>query len=179
MTPRTNHHPAARSMPRAVALTHLQGWRGSDLETAVAAGARSQRIGPAGCALLALTAAATTSLPLTLLTLATAVAGTFADHHPIEAVHNAWSARRGGTALPPNRAAKRFGCAAASVVLAGAAGALAAGHVGIAAALLVALGTLSTFVAASGVCVPSLLFNALFGVERGTRRDLLPGLGGA
>jgi hypothetical protein len=37
------------------------------------------------------------------------------------------------------------------------------------------LGALATFVTFSGICVPSFIFTALFGAERGTRRHLLGG----
>lgn len=157
---------------RPTNLARLQGWRGAELDAAVAICPHPHRIAPAACSVLALASAATGSIPLILATLATALAGVFARNHPFELAYNLWAGPR-GRALPANRAAKRFGCAVGSLHLAGGAVALALGRAVVADVALVSLGGLALFVAASGICVPSLLFTLRFGADRGTRAGLL------
>ena len=92
--------------------------------------------------------------------------GVFAPNHPAEMVANALAERRGVSALPANRAAKRLGCAMGVVFLGGAAMAFAAGNVVPGTVLAGAMGVTATFVAVTGICVPSLIFTVLWGEAR-------------
>lgn len=154
-------------------LARLQGWRGDDLAAATDTATFAHRVGPATCGVMALAVAVTGSTPLLLVTLATAVVGVFAKNHAAESVYNVIARRRGRQALPANRAAKRMGCTVGSLFLGGALVANAAGATTAATILLVALGSLALFVAATAICVPSMVFALLFGSQRGTRRQLI------
>jgi hypothetical protein len=154
-------------------LLRLQGWRDDDLEAATNTSPFAHRLAPAACGTLALAVAATGSTVLLLLTLATALVGVTARNHPFETAYNMVVSRRGGQPIPANRAAKRLGCAIGSVFLVGAGLTAAAGHTMIAATLLVSLGSLALFVAATGICVPSILFAVVFGIEPGTAPRLI------
>jgi hypothetical protein len=158
---------------RASSLLRLQGWRDDDLEAATNTSPLAHRLAPAACGTLALAIAATGSTVLLVLTLATALAGATARNHPFETAYNMIVSRKGGQSMPANRAAKRLGCAIGSVFLVGAGLAAAAGHTMIAATLLVSLGSLALFVAATGICVPSILFAVMFGIEPGTAPRLI------
>lgn len=143
----------------------LQGWRDRDAECAAAA-ALAQRIGPAVCAAGAFGGVLTASPVVLALFAATAVAGTFASNHPFEALYNRWAVGRGRPALPPNRAARRLGCAIGAVVLGAAAAAYALGATGLGSLLALVLGSTAAFVAVTGICVPSVLFTLVWGSER-------------
>lgn len=161
------------TMDPATKRARLQGWRGADLERAVAAGG-AQRLGPAVCGSLALVAAVTGSTLVLLVTLATAAVGVVAANHPVETLYNRIAARRARPQLPANRAAKRLGCALGTTFLGGAWIAAAVGSTALSTVLLVQLGGLALFVAATGICVPSIVFTLLFGADAGTRRHLVP-----
>lgn len=153
---------------REANLLRLQGWRGSELHASARTTRFAHRLAPAACGILSLVAAVTGSMALVLITLATALAGAVAPNHPFEMVYNAIARRTGGQPMPPNRAAKRTGCAVGSVFLAGAAIAWVVGLDILATVLLVSLGSLAIFVATTGLCVPSMMFILFFGAERST-----------
>jgi len=153
---------------RRVNLLRLQGWRGDKLEDSARTAPFAHKLAPAACGILSLVAAVTGSMALVLVTLATALTGAVARNHPFETVYNAIARRTGGQTMPPNRAAKRTGCAVGSVFLAGAAIAWVVGLDILASVLLVSLGSLALFVAATGLCVPSMMFILVFGAERST-----------
>lgn len=154
-------------------LARLQGWRGEDLAASVAAGRRAHRVGPAFCGLLSLAIALTGSPVLLATTLATALIGVRAPNHPVELGYAVWARRAGEQPLPPNRAAKRLACAVGSLFLIGAAVSMAVGATVVGNVLLVTLGTLALFVAATGICVPSIMFTLMFGADRGARAQLI------
>ena len=145
----------------------LRGWRGADLDAAVAAHVGT-RIGPATCAFGALVGAGIAS-PVLLGALAVLSAiGIIAPRHPVETVFAAVSRRRGWPVAPPNRAATRSGCVMGTVCLTVATVTIAAGAAGIGRAVAAGLGGLAAFVAATGICVPSMGFTLVFGAERAT-----------
>ena len=156
------------SHDRRVNLLRLQGWRGDKLEDSHRTAAFAHKLAPAACGGLSLIAAVTGSMALVLATLATALIGVVARNHPFETVYNAIARRTGGQPMPANRAAKRTGCAVGSVFLAGAAIAWVVGLDMLGTVLLVTLGSLASFVAVTGFCVPSMMFVLLFGAERST-----------
>ena len=158
---------------RSTNLLRLQGWRGDDLEASVGAASIAHRLGPAACGILSLAAAVTGSMAIVLITLATALVGVFARNHPFETIYNVVARRTGRQPLPANRAAKRLGCAVGSVFLAGAAVAWIIGFDTLATVLLVSLGSLALFVAATKICVPSMMFTLAFGVDRATACRLI------
>lgn len=146
-------------------LTRLQGWRGSDAEQADAL-PLVQRVGPAICAAGAVAGVAAASAPVLAVFAATALVGAFAANHPFEWLYNAWASGRGRPRLPRNRAAKRLGCAMGAVFLGGAAAAYAVGADTLGSVLALVLGATATFVAVTGMCIPSLVFTALWGPRR-------------
>lgn len=147
--------------------TRLQGWRGPEAECANRAPA-AQRVGPAVCAAGAFLGAWTGSPLLLAVMAASAIAGALAPNHPAESLYNAWLARRDRQTLPPNRAAKRLGCAIGAALLGGSAVAYAAGSTTLGLVLAVVLGATAAFVASTGICVPSMIFTILWGTERAT-----------
>jgi hypothetical protein len=152
--------------------TRLQGWRGDEAECADRAPV-AQRVGPAGCAVGAGIGVAFESPPVLAAVAATAVVGALAANHPFEVVYNWWARRRGGVALPPNRAAKRLGCAMGVVFLGGSALSYAVGASTAGFVLGAVLGGTAAFVAATGICVPSAIFTVLWGVDRGCEPNLV------
>ena len=99
--------------------------------------------------------------------------GAFAANHPVESALGAWSRRRGRPALPANPAAKRLGCAVGAVVLGAATIAFSEGAATTGTVLALSIGSLATFVAATNVCVPSMLFVSIWGEDRSTQRQLV------
>lgn len=158
---------------REANLLRLQGWRDDGLTAAVDTNRIAHRLAPAVCGGLSFAVIATGSTPLLLITLASAVVGVFAANHPIESLYNAIASRRGQQQMPANRAAKRLGCAVGTGFLASAAIAGAVGYNTLATVLLASLGSLALFVAATGICVPSIMSTMLFGSDRSTRRRFL------
>lgn len=152
--------------------TLLQGWRGEDAACADAAPV-AQRIGPAVCATGAGVGALLESPAVLGLFAATALVGAVAPNHPFEAVYNRWRRTRGLHGLPANRAAKRLGCAIGAVFLGGAAMAHVFGAGTLGTVLAVVLGATATFVAITGICLPSILFTIVWGVERATGGQLI------
>lgn len=151
--------------------TRLQGWRGPEADQAEGA-AGAQRIAPALCAVGA-TAGALMGSPIVLAaTAATALAGTFAANHPFEWLYNRWAASGGRQQLPANRAAKRLGCAIGVMFLGGAAIAFSVGASTFGSVLALALAGTAAFVATTRICVPSLIFTALWGAERAAAPSL-------
>ena len=160
-----------RSLSWAQRLTRLQGWRGADAECAAAAPI-AQRIGPAVCAVGAFLGAALGSPAVLAVFAGTALVGVVAPNHPVEVLYNRWASRQGRPVLPPNRAAKRLGCAIGVAFLGGAAIAYATGATTVGLTLAVVLGTTAAFVAITGICIPSMIFTALWGAERATASQL-------
>lgn len=135
--------------------------------------AAAQRLAPAMCAAGAAGGAVTES-PLVLAAFAvTAFVGAVGPHHPFESVYNRWAGRRRRPTLPPNRAAKKLGCAIGAGLLAGAAGAYIVGAATLGFVLAAVLGATATFVALTAICIPSMIFTAVWGVERACRPNLL------
>lgn len=154
-------------------LRRLQGWRGSDLDAARETGPIAHRVGPVSCAALAVAVIVTGSAPLLVATLATALIGALGPYHPFETVYNVVAGRVGLGPIPPNRAAKRFGCAVGSGFLSTAGVAMIADELLVANVVLGSLAALATFVAITDICVPSVIFTLLWGSERATTRTLL------
>lgn len=151
--------------------TRIQGWTGADAACAdTVTGA--QRIGPAVCAVGGLAGAALASPLLLGVFAVTALVGTFARNHPFEWVYNRIAADRGRLQMPPNRAAKRLGCAIGTVFLGGAAVAMVSGLTTLGVVLAVVLGLTAAFVAVTRICVPSLLFTVLWGADRAAAATL-------
>lgn len=157
--------------PASSRLLRLQGWRDADLAQALAAG-WATRIGPAVCGALGLTIAVTGSAGLAAVAAVAALVGSVARNHPIELVYNRVAVGSGWVPLPPNRAAKRFACLLGGSLFTGSAVGFAVGAHGLALGCAVVMTAVPLFVAASGVCVPSLLFTLLWGVEAATAPTL-------
>jgi hypothetical protein len=152
--------------------TRLQGWSGSDADQADATPG-VQRIATAACAVGALAGASTGSPLLLAAFAATALVGAFAPNHPFEWLYNRVASTRGRHQLPANRAAKRLGCAIGVVFLGGSAVAFALGAPMLGLALALVLGGTAAFVVATGICVPSLVFTALWGSHRAAAPSLV------
>jgi hypothetical protein len=154
-------------------LLHLQGWDGPELEQALAAGPWT-RWSPGLCFVVTVLGSALASAPILGALVVTALFGALLPFHPFDLAYNHGIRRLvGRPALPPNRAARRFACAlggmwAAATALAFATGATATGY-----ALGSGLGLAGAVFTFAGLCIPSLLFNLLFGRERACRRSLL------
>lgn len=158
---------SAQPWPERLAL--LQGWRGPDVACAAAARG-AQRIGPATCAVGATLGAVTRSPLLLGAVAATAVAGTVAPNHPFERVWN-WVAR--DRQLPANRAAKRLGCVIGALLLGGGALAYAVGAATLGLVLALVLAVTAAFVAITGICIPSMIFTAVWGSDRASAPHLV------
>ena len=157
---------------RRTRLARLQGWRGADLDQALQAG-WALSLAPAVCGAGGLLGGFLQS-PLVLGLLGvTAVIGVVAANQPFEVLYNAIARRIGRSEVPPNRAAKRLGCFLGSVHLIGATVAFELGATTLGLVLSLSLGGLATFVALSGICVPSMLYTLFFGAERATGSTLL------
>lgn len=152
-------------------LIRLQGWRGKDARQAIAAG-WAHRLAPGVCAAGGLVGALLASPVVLGFFGATAVIGTFAANHPVEAVYNALAPRWGRTRMPSNRAAKRLGCLLGSVHLLGAAVAFAYGLSWLGFALALPLAGLAAIVAVTGLCIPSIVYTIPFGAEAATAPSL-------
>jgi hypothetical protein len=149
--------------------TRLQGWTGPDAVQADAVPA-AQVIAAGMCAIGA-TAGAITGSPLLLTAFAaTALVGVFAPNHPFEWLYNhaVASPRR----LPPNRAAKRLACVMGVVFLGGSALAYAVGASTLGLVLALVFGGVAGFVAATGICVPSIVFVTFWGTTSGAAPTL-------
>lgn len=147
-------------------LARLQGWRGADTRQAVNA-KWAQRLAPAACGLGALAGALLTSPLVVGFFAATAVVGTLAPNHPVEMIYNALARRQGRDPLPANRAAKRLGCAIGVLLLGGSAVAFVLGATTVGVVLALVMAVTALFVAATGICVPSVMFTLVWGAERG------------
>ena len=150
----------------------LQGWRGEEVRQAAASGG-VDRVGPAFCAVGSVAATGLHSWMIAAVLAVTSLIGVVAANHPVEAAANALASRRGVRPLPPNRAAKRLGCALGTLGLGGAAVAFASGHDALGVVLAGSIGATATFVAVTNVCVPSVIFTVLWGAERAQAPSLL------
>jgi hypothetical protein len=163
------------SLDRDMRLVHLQGFRSDDAEQALRSGIGS-RLAPALCGAGAILGVATRS-PLLLGGLAlTAVAGVFAPSHAIEAAYNVHARRQGAAEVPANLAGRRMGCFISTFFLGGSALAYATGADAAGAVLGLSLGSLALFVAATNICVPSIILTLLRGSDRTEMPALLPAL---
>lgn len=158
--------------PRERRLLQLQGWDGPELEQAVAAGPWT-RWSPGLC-LLATIVATALGIPAVFYALAlTALAGAIAPWHPFDLAYNLGIRHLvGRPALPPNHAARRFACALGAAWLVATALAFQAGAAPAGYLLGGALALAGVIVTFAGFCIPSFLFNVLFGRERACRRSL-------
>lgn len=173
-SPRSNFHQLTDVLSgpdRTTRLLRLQGWRGCDVDTARDSGLGAH-VGPGACAVGSLAVAATGSVPLLAIFWATSVVGVFAANHPVEVVYN-WIARRvGATALPRNRAGKRLGCAIGTVFLGASLIAFAVGAPTAGRIIAGVMGSVAAFVAATGICIPSIMFTLAWGSQRATAPSL-------
>jgi hypothetical protein len=143
--------------------TRLQGWSGPDAIQADANPA-AQRIASAVCAIGAAAGAWTGSAVLLGVLATTALVGVFAPNHPFEWLYNHLTPTQ--HRLPANRAAKRLGCAIGVVFLGASAVAYASGATTVGLVLAVVLACTAAFVAVTRICVPSIVFSALWGTQR-------------
>jgi hypothetical protein len=102
----------------------------------------------------------------------TALVGVFISNHPVEVLHNTIARHLGRPEIPPSRAAKRFACSVGAILLMGAAITYALGAGGWALGFALTMTVVPLFVAASGVCVPSLLFSLALGTDAATAPTL-------
>jgi hypothetical protein len=152
--------------------TRLQGWQGPEAELADQA-LVAQRVGAAACAVGAAIGAALESPVVLAAVAATALVGAVAANHPFEVLYNRWARSRGGGVLPANRAAKRLGCAIGVVLLGGAAFAYAMGASTAGLVLAAVQSGAAAFVAVTGICVPSIIFTVLWGLNRARAPSLV------
>jgi hypothetical protein len=148
-------------------LLRLQGLRDEPLAQGLAAG-WSVRLGPAACAVAGAVALVVASPVLYLAFAGLGIVGAVAPHHPVEMLSVVWARGTGRTPPPANRAARRSGCLAGAALFALAALGLTVGPAALywAAGLVMVL--LPAFVAATNVCVPSLVFTLFLGADRAT-----------
>ena len=160
-----------RDHDRRARKLRLQGFRGTDLTGACATGP-AVSLGPATCGLVSAVVAITGSALLAAVLAMTALVGVFSSNHPVELLHNTIAHRLGRPEIPPSRAAKRFACTVGASLLMGAALTYALGVDGWALGFALTMTVVPLFVAASGVCVPSLLFSLALGTEAATAPTL-------
>lgn len=151
---------------RATRLLAMQGWSGDELVQARQTGVW-QRFSPALCLTFTIVGTALAS-PVILLALAvTAVGGALLPGHPFDVVYNRGVRHLlGRPPLPPTRAARRSACAVASIWLAATAWAFGAGADVLGYLLGGSLAGAAAVFTFAGFCIPSFLFNALFGRDR-------------
>ena len=160
---------------RDMRLVRLQGFRGDDAELALQS-TIGGRLGPAVCGAGAILGVLLASpLLLGLLALASLI-GVFAANHPVEVGYNALARRRGSAQVPSNTAGRRLGCFIGMLFLGGAAVAYAFDAIVLGAVLGLSIGFLALFVAITNICVPSIVFTLLRGVERTQIRSFFPAL---
>ena len=157
---------------RSARLLRLQGWRGTELTCAIGAG-HAHRLAPGFCAVGAATVAVAGWAWLAAVLALSALVGVFARNHPVEAVYNLGASRLGRSTIPRNKAAKRLGCAVGVLFLGGSTAALALGEAGIGRGLAGVFAAVAAFVTLTNICVPSLLFTAIWGSHRATADRLL------
>jgi len=160
-----------RRFGRTQRLLRLQGWRGAELAAATRAGAATH-LGPAMCASLAWIVAVTGSLPLAVFTFVTSIVGVFAANHPFEALYNAVARRSGRGPIPRNRAGKRLACAIGTLFFGATSLAFVADQVLLGQVIVGSMALVATFVAVTGICVPSIMFTLAFGANKATAPSL-------
>jgi hypothetical protein len=156
---------------RTQRLLRLQGWRGAELSAAARAGAATH-LGPAVCAALAWVVVATGSLPIAVFTLVTSVVGVLAANHPVETLYNVFARRTGRGPIPRNRAGKRLGCAIGTLFFGATSIAFVADQMLVGRVIVGSMALVATFVAITGVCVPSIMFTLAFGANKATAPSL-------
>lgn len=157
---------------RATRLLAMQGWSGDELVQARQTGAW-QRFSPAMCLTFTVVGTVLASPVILLALAATAVAGALSSGHPFDAVYNHGVRHLlDRPALPPSRAARRSACALASVWLVATAASFAAGAGTLGYVLGGSLAAAAATFTFAGFCIPSFLFNTLFGRERACAASL-------
>lgn len=140
-----------------------QGFCGYD-DAAIAEFGPWLRLTTGLCAAWAAAATATSSAYGLWLLAVVALLGAAFPHHPFDAIHDLVIRRfTGGRALPPNGIPRRFGCALATVWLAGAGTAFALGADGAGYGLGFSLVGAALVPTLTDFCIPSWLFGKLFG----------------
>lgn len=119
------------------------------------------------CAALGAAATALAS-PIFLLALAAiAAAGAASPVHPFDLLYNHGVRRRTGTGPLPRRGApSRFACGLGATMVTVEAGCFYAGYATAGYVLGVMLTATATLVATTDICIPSMIFRALFGPPR-------------
>ncbi|MDH5805813.1 MAG: DUF4395 domain-containing protein [Gemmatimonadota bacterium] len=96
----------------------------------------------------------------------TAFLGVFLPNHPFDYIYNFGVRRLTGTdPLPRNSAQRKFACGMATVWLAGAGLAFYGGAMVTGFLLGGSLAAVAGLVSATNICIPSLIYNALFSVD--------------
>lgn len=162
---------------RDMRLVRLQGFRGDEAEQALRSGFGG-RLAPAVCGGGAVLGVVRASPVLLGILAASAVYGVLAANHPVEMAYNLFARRRGVAEVPANTAGRRLGCFIGTFFLGGATLAYASGATTLGAALGLSLGSLALFVAATNICVPSIIFTLIRGSDRTRIRAFFPALFG-
>jgi len=125
------------------------------------------RLAYALCALLAGIGTAAAS-PVFLVALSPiALLGAVLPVHPFDLIYNLGIRRLTGTGPLPKRGAPvRFGCGVGTVWMLGTAWAFSAGHTLVGYVLGFALTGLALMIGTTDICVPSMMYRALFGPPR-------------
>lgn len=141
----------------------IQGFTCAD-DATLARTQRWLRWSPGLCAAIAAAGTALAS-PAVLWALAPfAALGAVLTFHPFDLIYNLGVRRlTGGPALPPNGAPRRFACGLGSAWLVVTGALFAGGYDGAGYVLGAALVATATLVASTHVCIPSLVYRALFG----------------
>ena len=158
---------------RATRLIRLQGWRGEESAQAVASG-WIVRLGPAVCSIGALLGVVLQSSVLLLVMALGAAIGAVTGKHPAVMVANAVVQPLGRTPQPPSRAGSRFGCFVGAVFLTASAVAYGLEFPVVGAVFGLFIAGLAAFVAATNICVPSIVVTTFGGTEYCTQASLLP-----
>ncbi len=162
---------------RNMRLVRLQGFRDDEAEQALRSGFGG-RLGPAVCGIGAIVGVLLAS-PLLLGALALmAIIGVLAPNHPVEVLYNLLARYRNTTEVPANTAGRRLGCFIGVILLGGASLAYVTGSDTTGAVLGLTIGLVAVFVAATNICVPSIVFTLIRGAERTRLRAFFPALFG-
>ena len=149
--------------PKTLCRLDIQGFERVD-EEHLAQVAPWLRLAFGMCAVLALLGTALGS-PTILLTLtAIAAAAALSPVHPFDLIYNYGIRHATGTPrLPPRGAPSRFACGLGAVWLVATAWAFQTGHAPLGYTLGFLLSGVAILVATTDICIPSLVFRALFG----------------
>jgi hypothetical protein len=118
------------------------------------------------CALFTLLGTALASPPILWALAATALLGSLLPNHPFDYVYNYGVRRLTGTRpLPPNPPPRKFACYVATPWLIGTGLAFFLGADVVGYALGVSFVFVAGLVSVTHICIPSLIYNALFGAK--------------